>query len=710
MKRFDPIALRVVGGVLIAIGVWGGLVFGFYQVARQPLKTYPDPAVAAAYERTLGQAAAAFFGVLATLTALVGAVFYRAKRTQKALRQAEWLHRQLAEISADIILKFDPDGTVQFVSPKVRIYGYRPEEVIGKPATTFLPPEDHEPFKRRLAALKRGEAVPAAAFRVKTADGRIAYGECRSFGVYEGNRLQAIWCTFHDLTDLLRLNRELLEKADALAQANADWELTYDTIGTGIAILDDTFTIVRANRALGELLGCPLDRLVGQKCWSALHPNAEGMSCPFEAALRQGQWVMQELSLPDGRIFVVRAYPSFKGKTLRRVIHTLRDVTQERQAQQLLEQTQRLVTLGQMAAGVAHEINNPLNAIVGMAELLLENLSEETHRPMVRMIYEQALRIGRITRNLLTFARPRPQELVPIDLNRLVQEVIGLVAYRLRSANISVQLQLRDPLPSVMGDATQLQQVLLNLINNAHDAMANQGGGQLTIRTGVDGAMVRLWVDDTGPGIPSEYLPHLFDPFFTTKTVGKGAGLGLTIAYGIVTGHGGRIRAENRPEGGARFIVELPVAPCETTPAISASQAPSRSSPQEPPMPMQILVVEDEMPLATTLQALLVREGHQVTLVNDGDAAINALAQRDYDLILCDLKMPKVNGEQVYEWLQANKPHLRGRFVLMTGDFLHPAVQRASEEWGVPILHKPFRVDELRALIKERAQTIKGAS
>jgi len=681
-------------------------MFGFYDLACQPLESYPDPVFAASHAQRLRQAAWGFFGILATLKLLAGLIFYRAQRTQKALEQAERLYRQLAQVSADLIVGFDPNGVIRFVGPQISRYGYRPEELVGKLASMFLPPEEQERFRERMEALRRGEEVPAAPFCVITADGQVAYGECRCFAVYEGNRLQMVWSCFHDLTDLLRLNQQLREKAKALAQANADWELTYDTIGVGIAILDETFTIVRANRALGELLGKEPATLIGQKCWSVLHLDAEGEHCPFEKALRQGQQVVHEVTLPDGRIWVLRAYPSFSDGVLRRVIHTLRDVTRERQAQQLIEQTQRLVTLGQMAAGVAHEINNPLNAIVGMAELLLDSLPDEASRSMAQMIRDQALRIGRITRSLLTFARPRPQELMPIDLNQLVQEVVDLVSYRLRSANISVQLQLRDPLPSVMGDPAQLQQVLLNLINNAHDAMANQGEGQLTIRTDTDGAAVTLIVEDTGPGIPAEHMPHIFDPFFTTKPIGKGTGLGLAITYGIVAGHGGRIRAENRPEGGARFIVELPLTSCD----IPETLLPPPTSPSlATPPSLNILVVDDELPLATALQALLAREGHQVTVADDGNKAITLLAQRDYDLILCDLKMPKVSGEQVYEWLRTNKPHLLQRFVLMTGDFLSPIAQHTTER-GIKLLHKPFRMDELRELLRKRVQMTESAS
>ncbi len=495
---------------------------------------------------------------------------------------------------------------------------------------------------------------------------------------------------------------ELREKAESLAQAKADWELTFDLIGTGIAILDKNFTIMRVNKALLQLLGKVESELVGEKCAEVLHPETRGSAgCPYEKALLKGEAVSYEVQLPDGRIWYVKIQPDFAEGELKRIVHSVQDVTAERRARRLLEQTERLITIGQMAAGVAHEINNPLNAIVGMAELLYEDLTDEQAKRMVEHIREQALRIGRITKNLLTYARPRPQELAPVDINEVVREVLDMKGYQLRSNNIAVTLNLSKSLSPVLGDKLQLQQVLLNLVNNAEDAMSEQGGGTLTIVTEQSEDAVRLIVEDTGKGIPPEHLPHIFDPFFTTKPVGKGTGLGLAIVYGIITGHGGRIWAENRPEGGARFVIELPIAehlesqtlptPTHQKAAVSGSKAKLKK---------RILVIDDETGIVAVLKAMLSREGHRVEVANDGAEAKRLLSEHDYDVVLCDLKMPKLRGDQLFSWLQTHKPSLASRFVVMTGDFLSPTTQKALQEWGVPVLHKPFRMDELKALIE----------
>jgi nitrogen-specific signal transduction histidine kinase len=412
--------------------------------------------------------------------------------------------------------------------------------------------------------------------------------------------------------------------------------------------------------------------------------------------------VSQEVQLPDGRVWLVQARSDIVDGKLRRIVHSIQDVTAERRARKLLEQTERLVTIGQMAAGVAHEINNPLNAIVGMAELLCEDLEDEGAKRMAEHIREQALRIGRITKNLLTFARPRPQEFAPVDINDVVREVVEMKSYQLRSNNIAVALNLTEPLPKVLGDKLQLQQVLLNLINNAEDAMSEQGGGTLGITTEQTEGFVRLLVEDTGKGIPPELLPHIFDPFFTTKPVGKGTGLGLAIVYGIVKGHGGKIWAENKPEGGAKFVVELPVA--LQAEIQSQTLIEKRKEQGEPVAKQRILVIDDEPSIVAVLKAMLSRDGHEVEAVNDGAEAKRLLQERDYDVVLCDLKMPKVDGAQLFRWLKETKPSLASRFIVMTGDFLSLTTQKAIQELGVPVLQKPFRMDELKALMERLPQ------
>jgi len=238
---------------------------------------------------------------------------------------------------------------------------------------------------------------------------------------------------------------------------------------------------------------------------------------------------------------------------------TVRQLEELRRAQAQLIHAEKLSAVGELASGVAHEINNPLTTILGQAHLLLSN-SEVT--PLVsdrlRIVAEEASRAARIVQNLLLFARQYTPERRPCSLADQARRVLELKGYQLLQDNIRVVTEFA-PTPYVLGDENQLQQVLLNLVQNAHQAMAKQGRERvLTVRVWPNGQNVCLEVRDTGPGIPDEIMPRIFDPFFTTKPPGEGSGLGLSVSYGIVTELGGHLRAENRPEGGAAFILELP--------------------------------------------------------------------------------------------------------------------------------------------------------
>ncbi len=238
---------------------------------------------------------------------------------------------------------------------------------------------------------------------------------------------------------------------------------------------------------------------------------------------------------------------------------TVRQLDELRRAQAQLIHAEKLSAVGELASGVAHEINNPLTTILGQAHLLLSN-SEVT--PLVsdrlRIVAEEASRAARIVQNLLLFARQYTPERRPCSLADQARRVLELKGYQLLQDNIRVVTEFA-PAPYVLGDENQLQQVLLNLVQNAHQAMAKQGRERvLTVRVWPNSQNVCLEVGDTGPGIPDEIMPKIFDPFFTTKPPGEGSGLGLSVSYGIVTELGGRLRAENRPEGGATFILELP--------------------------------------------------------------------------------------------------------------------------------------------------------
>jgi PAS domain S-box-containing protein len=242
------------------------------------------------------------------------------------------------------------------------------------------------------------------------------------------------------------------------------------------------------------------------------------------------------------------------------VLAMLRDVTEDREIQERLYLTDRLASVGEMAAGIAHELNNPLTGVVALSQLLLESDIPAEMREDLEAISKEGRRAATIVKNLLSFARSHVMSIQTIDINAIIKEVLSLRAYEHKVNNIQVVTNLATDLPAIMADPFQMQQVFLNLVLNAEQAMIeSQGKGVLTVSAEKQHDAIKITFADDGPGIPPEIMNRIFDPFFTTKDVGKGTGLGLSICYGIVTNQGGRIYAQNQRGKGATFVVELPV-------------------------------------------------------------------------------------------------------------------------------------------------------
>jgi two-component system NtrC family sensor kinase len=390
-----------------------------------------------------------------------------------------------------------------------------------------------------------------------------------------------------------------------------------------------------------------------------------------------------------------------------RIEAIMRDVTErkklEDQARDLyhqLSQAEKLAALGQTMSGVAHELNNPLATILSWAERLAEKSLDEGTRRGVDVILGEADRAARIVRNLLTFARKRQSTRTMIDVNQVVTQTLALRAYEHTLTNITSVTALASGLPQVFADAHQIQQVLLNLIINAEQAvLAASGRGSLVIRTwhNVDDDSVALEVSDDGPGVPAEMRTKIFDPFFTTKEVGKGTGLGLTVAYAIVQEHGGHIRVESQPGRGASFVVELPVSGTETTTKPLRPGVPS----MEAVRGASVLLVEDERALAAAVSDALTDAGLQVDYAGDGEEALSYVRQKTYDAIICDLKMPRVDGMTLYRAIAAATPALARRIIFVTGDVAGTDAERFLEDSGCRWLAKPFRLADLLRAVRE---------
>jgi len=323
------------------------------------------------------------------------------------------------------------------------------------------------------------------------------------------------------------------------------------------------------------------------------------------------------------------------------------------------------------------------------------------HQRHLDMIFKSAQRCQKIVQSLLSFSRRRQPERKPVSVNALIEAVLEIVSYPLRTGNIEVVKQFAPHLPMVLADAHQIQQVLLNIINNARQAIeAHQPRGRIKIITEVHEPNVRITIRDNGPGIPEENLRRIFDPFFTTKEVGKGTGLGLSLCYGIIKEHGGSITPLSRPGEGATFVIELPVthdavAAVETSPAVESNQQDPREG-----RGRRVLVIDDEEAILQMISEDLHGSGYQVDTALDGESGLRQLRQNHYDATLCDWKMPGLNGRQVYEQLRAINPGLCRRLIFITGDVINEPMRQFLESEKRPCLAKPFTFAEFHATLK----------
>ena len=396
-------------------------------------------------------------------------------------------------------------------------------------------------------------------------------------------------------------------------------------------------------------------------------------------------------------------------------IENLRLQEREQLRQQETARSYRLAAVGELAAGVAHEVNNPLSAIANLAELLLEEDLSRSARDDISGILSEAHRAASIVRNLLAFARQQVPEKRPTEVAHVIRRVVELKRYQLRAAHIDVELHLEE-VPLVNADAHQLQQVLHNLLSNARQAIQHAyDTGVVRVRLRALDHHVEIRVEDTGPGIPEHTLPHLFTPFFTTKKAGEGTGLGLSISYNIAHEHGGEIVAGNwghapvnggaRAEGGACFVVRLPIGavePAATSAAADAAPAPAAGPSSARP---RALVVEDEPLLAASVERFLTRSGYDVAVSLRAEDALERLDRgEDFDVILSDLQMPGLGGEGLFRHLRERHPSLVDALVFTSGDIVSPETHEFLETSRRPAVAKPYELAHLREVLERVTQ------
>jgi PAS domain S-box-containing protein len=464
-----------------------------------------------------------------------------------------------------------------------------------------------------------------------------------------------------------------------------------------------------------ELLGSPQNKILHEYVERFL-PNTdarleiwEAMNSGKEVNLKEVQLHRYDGTVLDAALSARRI--SYQNEDA--MVIGLYDLTERKAAEaqiarqhEALQQSEKMAALGGLLAGVAHELNNPLSVVIGQATLLTEGSEDPKIVARGEKIFKAADRCARIVKSFLALARRKPPERKQVKLNDIIGAALELLGFQIRTNEITVNLNLEDPLPEITGDGDQLTQVITNLVMNAAQAMEGwQGKHEITIRSWHDADHhVLVSVADSGPGISAEIRTRVFEPFFTTKSSKGGTGVGLSLCLNIVASHGGQMMLEDTPGGGATFIVSLPMSEVS-----SETQDGNQQSGIVLPSKLKILLVDDEVEIAQTLADLLEPEGHEIDIAVNGAIALAKLHKASYDVIISDLRMPVMDGPALYEALGRELPSYLNKIIYVTGDTLSSHVQTFLSQYTVPVVEKPYRLSDVRRAVANLLKDNKDA-
>ncbi len=621
------------------------------------------------------------------------------RRARDAVANSESRYRNLFETASDAIYTLDAKGAFTSVNEATcRLVACAREELVGRSIIPYLDPDEVSPVTEQ--------------FR-RTVEGLASHYECHIIRQGGDRRLVSVTNTpirvGREVVGVLGIARDVTaerERAAALERSESRYARLVESASDAIFTVDEEGAFTSVNRALEETVGRPRDDLLGSHFTTVIDPRDHAAMWQVFVRTLQGGRERGELRYvaADGRLgtgTIVTA-PIMEGGRVTGGLGVVRDTTEEKRLLDQMMQQEKLAAIGQLVSGVAHELNNPLAAVSAFAQLLRDSgtLSDEERLVAAVTIHDESRRAARIVSNLLTFARQHAPQRSPTDINAVVRDTLELRRYALTMSHIQLDVALAEPLPKTAADPFQLQQVVLNLLTNAERALADRPAGdgavrRISLRTAHRDGQITIAVGDTGVGIEPANIDRLFDPFFTTRPVGQGAGLGLSIAHGIVHEHGGTIRVESTPGAGATFTVSLPVVAVAPAPAPAAPARPAPRPVRTDGGRLSILVVDDEPAIREALRRFLMSAGHTVETVANGAEALDRLRDRRFDAILLDLRMPVLSGDAVFEQLRAVDPEHADRVVFITGDVQSASARDFLHASGRPWIHKPFSFEDV---------------
>jgi len=621
---------------------------------------------------------------------------------ERKLHEEQELRRRLVANFPDLIIVLDRNGRFTFVSEQVKqILGGAPEEYLGSEISARANPEDRARLGRMVQSILNGETNRA---QLEFTAPHHGGGWCTLFATAsplfdEKGKITGVVCSARDITEARKIEKQLHQEQEFARRL-------IECFPHLVMVFDREGRLTFVSERVKDILGLPAEEYVGQAVGQWTDPESRAKTADMFQNMISGRKRHEQIEIRaqhvDGtwRSMQINASPLYdQNGQIIGVVSSGQDVTESRRIEQQLVQKEKLAAMGQMMVGAAHELNNPLTAILGVADLLRERAAEDSTRRQVDLVLKQARRAATIVQNLLAFSRPVTLGRAKLSLDEIIQEVLQQEQAVLSQKKILTTFQSIDGLPAVEGDRKLLKEVFVNIVANAEQAIsAVRDHGTLSVRLSLAGTYVRVSFTDDGGGIPPENVGKIFDPFFTTKRPGGSSGLGLTICLAVVKEHGGRIETESELGSGATFHVLLPLAVEEvsTPPSTPSAATAQRASTLRG---HTVVLIDDEESIREIVEQGLMARGMKVEAFGSAEAALTYLATNPCDIVVCDFNLPGMNGEQLFERLRVEQSERMPRFVFTTGDLFDPGAAERHRRAGAAILQKPFHVAELADLL-----------
>jgi PAS domain S-box-containing protein len=624
-----------------------------------------------------------------------------------AERQSEIRFTELFAALREGIFLSTPDGKLLDVNPAlVRMLGYETKQDLQSVnlRDIYLDPNERDSLVAEV--LNKG-AIEDRAIILRRKDGKAIHCLISSAATRDAaGQVLRIQGTIVDVSERRQMEKHLHKEQEFVRSLVASFPDV-------IAVLDLKGVYTFVSPLVQDVLGRPAGEFIGKALGDNVHPDdvaklrstfqkialGEGADGQFEYRTRHadGNW----------RVLRASASPLYDANgEISGVVASARDVTESKRSEQQTVQKEKLAAMGEMMAGVAHELNNPLTAILGISDLIRERAVDDSMRHQVDTVLKQARRAATIVQNLLVFSRPSILRQTKVQIDQIVKQALDAQRASLQQKKITVEFKPAPGLPPIEGDAKLLVQGFSNLIANAEQAIGTvRESGSIRISAALKEGKIALDFSDNGPGIAPENIGKVFDPFFTTRRPTGGTGLGLTISQAIVKEHGGKIEVESTPGAGATFRVLLPAAIDEVAPEAPAPRAAA------PPLAgaaelrgHSVFIVDDEESIREIVQEGLAARGMIVEGAPSSEEALAHLEAQDYEFVLCDFNLPGLNGEQLFDRVRSHAQGPNPRFVFMTGALLDPAQVAKFEKKGASVLQKPFHVAALATLLTQLLQ------